>query len=819
MRLIICLLFISFVTSSYSQRESIHRTLPSSRSTLIKKLDGVLSPGEWSDASIIEDYTEFKPQPGNKEEEHKKTLTYLAYNNEGIYFAGKCFEENRADISAELAGRDGFGNNDFVGIIFDTYKDNQNGFEYFVTPLNEQMDAKNSASLDNGEDFSWNAVWYSATSIQEDHWSFEMFIPFSAIRFSKKQSQDWGLNITRRRQKTGEQYMWNPVWPDVNGFLTQEGYWTGLEDIRPPLRLQFSPYLSYYVNHHPAPSATASLTNQINGGVDMKWGINQAFTLDATLVPDFGQVQSDNQVLNLTPFEVRFNENRPFFTEGTELFNKGNFFYSRRIGGNPYYFHSISNSLQEKEILTKNPVETKLINASKLSGRTENGWGVGILNALSGAQYATIEHVETRAQREILSNPLTNYNVLVLDKTLKNNSSITLINTSVLRAGSAHEAIVTAGLFDLNDRTNTWNVGGKIAQSQLVSGKAIGGYSHLIYAGKKSGRFNFNINQELTDTKFSSNDLGYFTNNNYLNHSIWMRYRWIDPGKWYNTLNLNLSLYTSHLFKPIGHNNPAYQSSEISTNINGQLKNLWWAGMFYRYTPGTNDYYEPRVAGRYFRDPQSMVFGAWFETNSNKKYSANAEAIMRYYFNFFERRSYEVNLFQNYRFNQRFSLSLGISLQPKYDNIGFSYLMDNDPIFARRNVHTTINTLSVKYSFTNRMGLTFRARHYSSNLVNQQFFYLTKNGSLSPMAESGTDNSRSVNFFNIDMVYTWQFAQGSFINLVWKDAIAHLSDETRGDYWETLGNTLNQDQNNNLSLKIIYFLDMAGTKAHRGQTR
>ena len=197
------------------------------------------------------------------------------------------------------------------------------------------MDAKVSPSVDESEDFSWNAVWQSATTMNENEWHFEIFIPFSAIRFSNKNIQDWGLNVTRRRVKTGEQYMWNPVWPTVNGFLTQEGHWTGLENIKPPLRLQFSPYLSFYTNHYPSETEASGWSQQINGGMDVKWGINQAFTLDATLIPDFGQVQSDNQVLNLTPFEVRFNENRPFFTEGIELFNKGNFFYSRRIGGTP----------------------------------------------------------------------------------------------------------------------------------------------------------------------------------------------------------------------------------------------------------------------------------------------------------------------------------------------------------------------------------------------------------------------------------------------------------------------------------------------------
>ena len=165
----------------------------------------------------------------------------------------------------------------------------------------------------DAEDFTWNSVWQSGAVIHKDGWSFEMFIPYSAIRFGKKDVQTWGFNITRRRRKTEEQFTWNPVNPNVNGFLTQEGLWTGISHIKPPLRLQFSPYFSVYANHYPYNiPGSKNWTGQVNGGMDVKYGINQAFTLDLTLIPDFGQVQSDNRVLNLTPYEVKYVENRPF---------------------------------------------------------------------------------------------------------------------------------------------------------------------------------------------------------------------------------------------------------------------------------------------------------------------------------------------------------------------------------------------------------------------------------------------------------------------------------------------------------------------------
>src|SRR5688500_6115891 len=217
------------------------KELPAKRTTQKIRIDGLITDDAWKDAPMMTNLVEFRPKMGAVEAYEVRTETYLMYNDEGIFFGGYCYERTKDSIATELRGRDGFGANDYVGIIFDTYYDKLNGFEYFVTPLNEQWDAKMSPNQNgNSEDFSWNAVWKSGAVIHNDGWSFEMFIPYSAIRFGKKDVQNWGLNITRRRRKTEQQYTWNPVDPNVSGFLTQEGIWTGVSNIKPPLRLQFS---------------------------------------------------------------------------------------------------------------------------------------------------------------------------------------------------------------------------------------------------------------------------------------------------------------------------------------------------------------------------------------------------------------------------------------------------------------------------------------------------------------------------------------------------------------------------------------------------
>jgi hypothetical protein len=812
---ILCCVFVLMQTSLL-MGQVISKKLPAQRTTLPVLIDGKLNDPAWKEAAKADDYTEFRPVIGRKEEQGNHTETFLMYNDEGIYFGGTCYERSLDSIAKELKGRDGFGMNDYIGIIFDTYNDKLNGFEYFVTPLGEQWDAKmtsNTNSNNGGEDFSWNAVWQSAVVIHDKGWSFEVFLPYAAIRFSKDKIQDWGLNITRRRRKTEQQYTWNAINPNVNGFLTQEGLWTGITDIKPPIRLQFSPYFSVYANHFPANKADQkNWTNQVSGGLDLKLGLNQAFTLDATLIPDFGQVQSDNQVLNLSPFEVKFNENRTFFTEGTELFNKGNLFYSRRIGGTPIRLGEAYSGLNTNERVVKNPTESKLINASKISGRNKNGLGIGILNAITRPQYAIIENTENGETRRFETDPMTNYNIVVLDQTLKNNSSVSLVNTSVIRGNNNYNANVSAGLFSFFDKKNTYNIAGNAAISRLNFKDAAKdnstGYSHSITFAKTSGLFTFNVAQELTDTKFTSNDLGYFTNNNFINHRIYAGYRYTEPKGWYNRIFLNLNANISSLYSPIGAIASKYQQSRVQFNFNAQTKKLIWFGLMLNVRPKENDFYEPRKTGYMYTRGNSVTIGGWMESNPAKKYFYSIEAFERAFINFYNLNGLDLYINQTYRFSSKLSISHHIGFEPRPRGMGFTTILeDNSIVMALRKVNTIDNVLNLKYSFNNKMWLTCRARHYSSVVSNKEFFTLQNDGSLKPRATLSNPLNRNVNYFNVDMVYTWQFAPGSFFNAVWKNATFHNSNLIDERYFDNLQNTLQADQNNNISVKVIYFLD------------
>jgi hypothetical protein len=821
--------------------QKITRQLPSKRTTATFKIDGELNEPQWKEASPATDFIEWRPSAGNPEE--NKTIVYILYDNTAVYVGGYCYEKTKDSVSRELIGRDRVGINDFVGVIFDTYNDKINAVGFYVTPYGEQYDAKYSNS--GNEDDSWNSVWRSEAKIHNDGWSFEMRIPYSCFRFVTSDNQTWGLNITRKRTKSGKQYMWNPIDPKVNGFINQEGEWTGISKIEAPVRLSFSPYLSGYINHYPDTTAGAEdWATSVNGGMDVKYGISESFTLDMTLIPDFGQVRSDNKVLNLSAFETRYGEQRPFFTEGTELFNKGNLFYSRRVGDFPINYglaYSNLNSTTGEKVI-ENPQAAKLINATKLSGRTKKGLGIGLFNAVTKRMYAVIED-KSGNKRKVETSPLTNYNIIVLDQSLKNNSSVSLINTNTLRDGSQRDANVTAGMFNLNNKKNTYNFNGKLSVSQIMDPDPLlnnyNGFATSLGFGKTGGRWNWQLSQEINDDKYDINDLGALYNNNSIDHYFWSGYRWLKPTKWYNNIQLNWNVNHSVLYKKFPNQvlDTKFQSFSTNVNANGQLKNLWYVGMFVGYIPQGNDFYETRVnrgvqhygdKGLSFISTERFQFETWFESNNAKKYSFSFSYFvgLRDQFN---SQNHFFNFSHKYRFNDKFSLSHRYYLNPFSNDGGFSkliYELDGsgnripdgkggfvvkDVVIERRDRMTVENSLEAKYNFSKRSGITLTARHYWSKVNVEQLYDLNPDGSVSATKHTSLPLiNQNFNVFNIDAQYTLEFAPGSFIYVVWKDQSEYIQYGTlqiTDKYLNNFGHTISAPQNNNLSLKIVYYLD------------
>jgi len=792
-----CLLFTASIMSFAQTIKKMNAV----RTESAPKIDGVLDDHVWAKAVAASEFVELRPIPGRIESREKGTEIKILYDNSAIYVSARMYDDPDS-IARELVTRDQVGNSDFIGIIFDPYLDRINGLGFYVTAAGSQFDAKYGQN--GNEDDNWNAVWDSEVKIDELGWTAEFAIPYSALRFATKDIQTWGINMSRRRQKINYQSCWNFVDPKVNGFINQEGELHGITDIKSPLRLSFSPYVSSSVDHYPYNLATVKNTiGSFNGGMDVKYGINQSFTLDMTLVPDFGQVRSDNQVLNLTPFEVKFNENRQFFTEGTELFNKGDLFYSRRIGSFPTYTNDVNGQLNPGETVKENPSESKLINATKISGRTGKGLGIGVFNAVTNRAIATVLRASGQ-ERTVETQPLTNYSILVLDQSLKNNSSVTLLNTNVLRQGSAYDANVSAFLFRLNNKQNKYYVEGATRMSHQTSSVLDDtGYSYEIEAGKQSGNFTWNIEQELSDNKFDPTDLGFFTNNNFLDHSFFMAYNKYTPGKWYLQYETWFAADHSQRFKP-----QAYQS--FDANIGGwvKFKNFWSANVNIEREFSGNDFYEARSAGRVFNTFSNTRINGSFNSNNAKKYNGGAYLSLRFqdsYGGF----GLGTGFYQNYRVNNKLSFGTELMVEPRYNYVNWvGKSSANQIIFSRYDRNTVESILDVKYAFTAKMGLNLRGRHYWSDRRNKSFFILKNDGNL--QEDLGTEfinEQVNYNVFNIDMVYSWQFAPGSELSITYKNLAEDFENFNREGYGRNFGRVIGQPQNNSLSLKILYYLD------------
>jgi len=318
-------------------------------------IDGVFDEEVWKHATVATDFIQTQPQP--KEISTERTEVQIAYDDQAMYIAAKLFVKEGTPIYKELGQIDDLSvNAESFFVFFDTFNDDQNGFGFGLTAAGVQQDAKYSP---DSEDFQWNGVWESDVRVDENGWYAEMRIPFFNLRFSKQDSQDWGINFLRNIRHNREQAFWNHVDQNVNGFVNQWGELQNIESIDTPLRLFFTPFLSTNFSK----VSNSPTQSDFNAGLDVKYGINESFTLDMTLIPDFGGVQSDEQILNLSPFEQAFEENRAFFTEGTELFGKNNLFQSRRIGQSPSGSGEVEGDLNQNEIIEFNQVELKVISA------------------------------------------------------------------------------------------------------------------------------------------------------------------------------------------------------------------------------------------------------------------------------------------------------------------------------------------------------------------------------------------------------------------------------------------------------------------------
>ena len=792
---LLCFLLASFF--GYSQKKVLQTKFISEKI----EIDGKLDEKSWQTAAIASDFIMLDPDNGKLIPENKKTEVKVLYDNDAIYVGAVMYDDNPDKILREITQRDNFGTSDLFGVFVNGFNDGQQDFQFFVNAADGQADCITTDT--NGEDYSWDAVWKSKAVITEKGWVVEMRIPYAALRFSSENKQTWGLNFFREIRRDRHKYTWNFVDSKLGTFTQQTGVLEGIENIKPPTRLFLLPYSSFYVNAN----AQQKTYGTLKGGLDLKYGINDAFTLDLILIPDFGQTKYDDQILNLGPFEQQFNENRPFFTEGTDLFSKGNLVYSRRIGGNPTNYPTAG--VNEKII--DNPASVNLINALKVSGRTKNGLGIGILNAVTEKTWASLQNNNTQEVRKEVVEPLANYNVLVLDQRFRKNSSVAFVNTSVTRNGSFRDANVTALVWDLNTKKNTYNLSGDFKYSYInaVTDKK-GVYSQLNFS-ETSGKFRYGMGAEITTKDFDNNDLGINFETNYYSLYGNTSYRILNPTKYFNSFNARINTY-SQFQKETG----KIQSGNINFQINLNNKKNHYFGIGFDANPvETYDYYEPRAADRYIIKPTKIGGFIYISTNYNNSFAFNFNPSYAV-FDEAGRNSYGFSVGPRYRFNDKFSLNYNFNFFRQNNNKGYIDSINADLIsatpntilFANRNVITYSNTLSGKYALNSQMTFNISLRQYWSYAENKNTLSLQSNGRLADFAGYTTNKNSSFYSWNADLSYSWWFAPGSQLSILYRNNAGAFERNINKDFTDNVTNLLtNEALIHAFSISVRYFID------------
>jgi len=791
------ILFVSCLIFTISIHSQIaKKSVSALRITKSPVIDGKLNEAFWSNAEEAKDFVMFEPGDGGNEREDKKTTVKIAYDNEAIYFGATMYDNNPEEIPMQFGGRDQFGNVDFFLISINPNNDGQNDTEFAVMSTGAQGDAKVSSGR---EDFSWNAVWDSEVTVTNNSWVVEIKIPYSALRFSNTNIQTWGINFHRRINKLNEQYVWNYIDKKVGEISQYSGEINGISNIKPPTRLSFSPYAS---SSYTTYDGESEFDNSI--GMDLKYGINESFTLDATLIPDFGQTAFDDQVLNLGPFEQRYDEKRSFFTEGTELFGKGGLFYSRRVGNAPVNYDIVEENLNTDEELINNPDKVNMINAVKISGRTKKGLGIGVFNAITEKTSATIKNNTTGETREEVTEPLANYNLLVLDQQFNKNSSVSLVNSNVLREGNFRDANVTALLFDISDKQNKFNIVGNYKVSNVKEyGETINGYSAFLEFGKRSGNIQYEIGHWRVNDTYDIKDLGFQSRNNLANYFSQISYQIFEPTK--KLSNFRISFENEFRYQ----NNPnKYSGNNFEINARFiTLNRLAYGGKIESSIGNQYDFYEPRVEGRFFKENARFFTNAWISTDYRKKLAFD---LRGFYFKRYNdtNKTYSINFSPRFRFSDKFQIIHAIDFRKSVNEKGYVNELENgEIIFGNRDAKTITNTLTSKLNFSTKSSLALSFRHYWSPVVYDATFYELNNEGTLDTSSYEENHDINYNIWNLDLSYSWEFAPGSQLVALYRNSIFNEDDLSDLSFKENLDNLFKEPVTNNISLKLIYYLD------------
>jgi hypothetical protein len=661
-------------TTPISATKILKRTYTTSliRSNEKITVDGAIDDVAWDSVDWSTDFTEWEPD--NRTAPSEQTKMKIAYDESNMYVAFICYDTDPSGIVKRLSRRDGF-DGDWVEVNFGSLNDDRTAFSFTITAAG----VKGDEYISNNGDFdgSWNPIWYVATQTNMEGWTAEMRIPLSQLRFSAEEDQTWGLQATRRYFKNEERSTWQPVPPNPPGWVSEFGILKGIRGIKPQRQLEIQPYLvaqqDLYEEEAGNPFRDGSDT-KITGGLDAKIGMTNDLTLDITINPDFGQVDADPGAIALDGFEIFFQERRPFFVENKNIFdynisgNEDNLFFSRRIGRSPQGFSSANAAKGE---FADVPNNTTILGASKFSGKTKDGWAIGVLESVTAKEFAEIgldtrqEVTETEEnagelgeEREVLVEPLTNYLVARVQKDFNNNKSyIGGIFTSVHRnmdenVSFLHTQAYSSGLdFRHNWKNRNYYLEGNFVTSTVRGSKlaiartqqsivhlfqrvdadhvavdltktSLTGTGGKLGFGKSGGgNWRYNVGATFRSPELELNDIGFLRQADEIRQWLNVRYLWQKPTNWYRSANVRVAQFSTYDFEG------NYNRIQYDVNGNINLINNWFVdgGFFHKPRIYINTFLRGGPRWRFSDENGGFLF---FGTDERKKLRTSAGFVM-----------------------------------------------------------------------------------------------------------------------------------------------------------------------------------------------
>ncbi|UCC74911.1 MAG: carbohydrate binding family 9 domain-containing protein [Gemmatimonadota bacterium] len=828
-------------------------------------MDGRLEDVAWGPAPLHSSFVQRDPDQGRPPTE--RTEFRVVYSDEALYVGVRAWDSRPGEISAQLTRRDEYSPSDRIVIAIDSYRDRRTAFVFAVNPAGVKQDWYSFDDAD--EDDTWNAVWDVECTIDSLGWIAEFRIPFSQLRFTTAEEQVFGFQVVRNLNRLNEETHWQLMRREEPGVVSLFGDLEGIRGIAPPRRAEFMPYLSatgLWNEKIAGDPFNTGRDRDLRAGLDLNVGVTSNISFSATVNPDFGQVEADPAVVNLTAFETFFPEKRPFFSEGLDMFlfrlmDMEQLFYTRRIGRAP------QGVPDPRGGFAQNPTETTIYTAAKLSGKTAGGWTVGLLDALTAEERAQVVDSAGNTYGDPVE-PLTNYFAGRLAKDFRQGlTRVGAFATAVNRRLPANLEWLRTSAYSLGlDFSHRWSndawgvsatlVGSHVRGSQEaidLTQKASARYyqrpdnDHVDYdptrtslsgvAGdfiieKRTGSWRGAIGFDTRSPGFEVNDAGFMRRSDRIGQALWIQRRWLDPGKLFRRAAVNFEQHSVFTY--------GWERTGLDASARASLDflNYWHAYLGVEWNAENLDPGSLRGGPAFLRPP---TLSSWcgFSTDSRKSLRAAIEgAVLRQP----ETRSwaYEVSIRLSWRAASNLDLTLAPRLLRNYDSWQYlqtSTVADSSHyIFGELNLTTASMTIRANITFTPNMSLQLyaepfistgeylglrdvldpkaprfdgRFRNFSDDdlIVIDEEIWIDVDGDGAGDINIVQPNFRAISFRS-NVVLRWEYILGSTLFLVWQHGRSDVNDNSQFQLWDGIQGMFRLPAENLFVLKVNYWLSL-----------